>query len=114
MVATESNPLERELTTDLNDLTPDPPRGLPLHTLVLSGISVIVGLAVVNTIRPGERIDPSTAQAIQARFGTDAAARVQATAAPVQRPVLTELIETLIPTNPFVAVSSPTPNLLHL
>src|SRR5687768_6367335 len=160
----DANPLERELTTDLKDLTPDPPRGLPLHTriliglavgatlglvanaalgptnpslvwtvrnitepvgqlflrlilmvviplvlsslivgvagigdvrrlgrvglktfvytIVLSGLSVVIGLTLSNTIRPGERIDPATAAALQARYATDAETRVQQTTAP--------------------------------
>src|SRR6185503_19046619 len=45
---------------------------------------------------------------------SDAAARVDAATAPARRPVLTEVVETLIPTNPIAAVASPTPNLLHL
>lgn len=192
----ETNPLERELTTDLNDMTPDRPRGLPLHsrillglalgaglgvtanavlgptnpsltwfvrnvtdpvgqlflrllllvviplvfsslvvgvagigdvrrlgrvglktfvyTIVVSAISVVVGLGVVNTIRPGQRLAPETAAGLEARYGSDAAARVQATTQPVQKPVLTQVVETLIPTNPIAAVASPTPNLLHL
>jgi DAACS family dicarboxylate/amino acid:cation (Na+ or H+) symporter len=69
---------------------------------------------VVNLLRPGERLAPETAAGHEARYGTDAAARVDAATAPPQRPVLTEVIETLIPTNPIAAVASPTPNLLHL
>jgi DAACS family dicarboxylate/amino acid:cation (Na+ or H+) symporter len=192
----DTNVLERELTTDLNDVTPDEPRGRPLHTriliglalgatlgvvanaalgptnpalvwtvrnitepigqlflrlilmvviplvlsslivgvagigdvrrlgrvglktfvytIVLSGVSVLIGLTLSNTIRPGERIDPVTATALQERYATDAEARVQATAAPPDRPVLTTVIETLIPLNPITAIASPTPNLLHL
>ena len=194
--ANESNPLERELTTDLNDTTGDAPKGMPIHTRVLIGlvvgatlgvsanaflgashptllwivnnitgpigqlflrlllmvviplvfsslvvgvagigdvrrlgrvglktfgytvvvsaISVVIGIGVVNAIRPGERIAPETAAAIQERFGTDAAARVEATVAPPKRPVLTSIIETIVPTNPIVSVSSATPNLMHL
>jgi DAACS family dicarboxylate/amino acid:cation (Na+ or H+) symporter len=69
---------------------------------------------VVNVIRPGERISPETATAIEARYGMDAAARVEAAVAPADLPPLRQLIETLIPTNPFAAVASATPNLLHL
>lgn len=85
-----------------------------LYTIVVSGISVVVGLTVVNVIKPGERISPVTAAGLEARYGSDAAARIQAATAPAKRPVLTEVIETLIPTNPMAAVASPTPNLLHL
>ena len=31
---------ERELTTDLKDTTPDPPKGWPLHTRILIGLAV--------------------------------------------------------------------------
>jgi dicarboxylate/amino acid:cation (Na+ or H+) symporter, DAACS family len=191
--------LERELTTDLDDLTPDKPRGMPLHarilvglvvgagaglianavlgaddprlkwvidnvtapigavflrllimmvvplvfsalvvgvagvgdirrlgrvglktlayTLVLSFISVVIGLTVANTMRPGERIGPETAAALEARFGNEAASRLAAAqpgAEAATPPVLTQLIETLIPANPFAAASGATPNLLHL
>ena len=83
-------------------------------TIIVSAISVAVGLTVVNLIRPGDRIPPETAAAIEARYGSDAAARVEAAAAPADLPPLRQLIETLIPTNPFAAVASATPNLLHL
>jgi DAACS family dicarboxylate/amino acid:cation (Na+ or H+) symporter len=84
------------------------------YTIVVSAISVLVGLTVVNLIRPGERIDPATAAGIEARYGQDAAARVEAATASPDRPMLTGVIETLIPSNPIAAVASPTPNLLHL
>ena len=191
--------LERELTTDLDDSTPDRPRGMPLHariliglvvgagtglianavlgaddprlrwtianitspigalflrllimmviplvfsalvvgvagvgdirrlgrvgiktlayTLVLSFISVVIGLTVANTMRPGERISAETAAALEVRYGGEAATRVEAAQGTVPAatpPVLTQVIETLIPANPFAAVSTPTPNLLHL
>ena len=188
--------LEREVTTDLNDRTPDAPRGLALHTriliglavgavagvganailgpdhaglvsfvenvtepigqlflrlllmvviplvfsslvvgvagigdvrqlgrvglktfaytIIVSGISVVIGLTVVNLIRPGDRIDPVAAAGIEARYGTAAQAQVQAAAPPEDVAPLTRIIQTLIPSNPFAAVASPTPNLLHL
>lgn len=85
-----------------------------VYTVVLSAISVAVGLTVVNLIRPGERLSPDTAAAIEARYGGDAAARVQATAPLADVSVGTRIVETLIPSNPIAAVASPTPNLLHL
>jgi DAACS family dicarboxylate/amino acid:cation (Na+ or H+) symporter len=85
-----------------------------VYTVALSAISVAVGLTVVNVIRPGERLSPETAAAIEARYGTDAAARVQATAPLADVSVGTRIVETLIPSNPIAAVAAPTPNLLHL
>ncbi len=67
------------------------------YTVAMSAISVVVGLTVVNLIRPGERLSPETAQAIEARYGTDAAARVQATAPLADVSVGTRIVETLIP-----------------
>ena len=83
-------------------------------TLIVSAISVAIGLTLVNTIRPGDRIDHDTATALEARYGQEAEARVQASTALQDVPPLTRIIETLIPTNPFAAAASPTPNLLHL
>ncbi|MBB4635591.1 dicarboxylate/amino acid:cation symporter [Longimicrobium terrae] len=189
---------ERELTTDLDDRTPDPPRGMAMHnrillglvlgaacglaanaalgaddprlawtvqnlaspvgalflrlllmvviplvfaalvvgvagigdvrklgrvglksfgyTLVVSAISVVVGLTLANTIRPGDRMSAATATALEARYGTQAEDRVKAAIGgeAEKRPVLTQVIETVIPSNPFAAASSETPNLLHL
>jgi len=84
------------------------------YTVALSAVSVAVGLTVVNVIRPGERISGDTAAAIEARYGSDAAARVQAAAPVADVSVGTRVVETLIPSNPIAAVASPTPNLLHL
>jgi DAACS family dicarboxylate/amino acid:cation (Na+ or H+) symporter len=85
-----------------------------LYTVVLSAISVAVGLTVVNLIRPGDRLSPETAAAIEERYGSDAAARVEAAAPLADVSVGTRIVETLIPSNPIAAVASATPNLLHL
>lgn len=197
--SSDPDAFERELTTDLDDNTPDAPRGMPLHTrillglvigagagllvnalfgadnptvawtvrqiaqpigalflrlllmvviplvfsalfvgvagvgdirklgrvglkafgytLVISAISVVIGLTMANTIRPGERVSPATAAALEARFGEDAARRVASADAgeegPSKAPLMV-VVETLIPSNPIAAVSSETPNLLHL
>src|SRR4026209_654351 len=41
---------EREVTTDLDEKTPDKPRGLPLHTRILIGlgVGVLAGILVNN------------------------------------------------------------------
>ena len=195
----DPNAWERELTTDLDDRTPDKPRGMPLHTrillglvlgaatglaasailgpddprlawtvrhlaqpigglfvrlllmvviplvfsalvvgvagvgdirklgrvglkafgytLVVSAISVVIGLTLANTIRPGERVSPATAAALEARYGEQAQARVEAAQAgepAARKPPLQEAVETLIPANPVAAIAGDTPNLLHL
>lgn len=87
------------------------------YTLVVSAISVVIGLTLANTIRPGERVSAQTAAALEARYGEQAQQRVEAaqsSAPTAKKAPLTEAVETLIPANPIQAVAGDTPNLLHL
>lgn len=190
---------EREITTDLDEETPDKPRGMPLHTriliglatgvvagvavnrllggdhpkvvwvvdnitqpvgqlflrlllmivvplvfsslvvgiagigdirklgrvglksfgycLVISAISVAIGITLANTVKPGKRIDPNTSAALQERYAGDALQRLDdakraSSAAP--KPLMA-VVETIVPKNPFFAVSDKEdPNMLHL
>lgn len=87
-----------------------------VYTLVISGISVAIGLGLANTLRPGERLSPQTAEALQARYGGDAGKRVEdALKKPASQDApLLQAIKTFVPPNPLAAVSSETPNMLHL
>jgi dicarboxylate/amino acid:cation (Na+ or H+) symporter, DAACS family len=196
---TDPDAFERKLTTDLDDKTPDRPKGLPLHTriliglgvgvlagilvnnwlggdhpsvvwtvynitepigrlflrlllmlvvplvfsslvvgvagvgdvrklgrvglksfaytLVISAISVLIGLTLANTIRPGERVNRETANALAQRYGSDAAKTVddaRKTSEANKDSVLMQVVKTIVPSNPIAAVASETPNLLHL
>lgn len=85
------------------------------YTIVISAISVVIGLAMVNTIRPGKRVDAATAKALEERYATDATKRVadaQKTAAGDS--AFMTAIKTMIPTNPVAAMASDPPNMLHL
>lgn len=84
------------------------------YTLVISGISVVIGLTLVNTIQPGKRIDPATAAELEAQYGSDASDQMKTIAEAEDMPILTQVIEMLIPANPITAAASETPNLLHL
>ena len=87
------------------------------YCLVISAISVAIGITLANTIRPGERLDPATSAALQERFAVDATKTVDAakqakTAAPTP---LMQVVETIVPKNPFYAVAGKEdPNMLHL
>lgn len=190
--------LEKELTTDLDDLTRDRPRGMPLHTrillglvigavagvagngllggedprvtwvvrqvtepigsiflrlllmivvplvfsslvlgvaglgdirrlgrvgiktlaftLVLSAISVLIGLGLANAIRPGERIPPDTAAELESRYGSEAEERVVAATAGRAdgESAMMQVVETIVPANPIASLAGQTPNMLHL
>jgi DAACS family dicarboxylate/amino acid:cation (Na+ or H+) symporter len=194
----EPNAFEREVTTDLDEETPDKPKGMPLHTriliglavgviggvavnyifggnnprvvwtidnitqpigqlflrlllmivvplvfsslvvgiagigdirklgrvglksfgycLVISAISVVIGLTLANTIKPGKRIDPNTQAALEQRYSTDATKSVDDAkkASSTTPSPLMSVVETIVPKNPLFAVGTETPNMLHL
>lgn len=84
------------------------------YTLVLSLISVVIGLTLANVVRPGTRLDPTTRDLLLERFGADATRQVQVTTAPSQDPPLLTVVRTLVPANPFESIARPTPDLLGL
>lgn len=204
----DPNAFEREVTTDLDEETPDRPKGMPLHTriliglavgvisgvavnygfggdhprvvwiienitapigqlflrlllmivvplvfsslvvgvagigdirklgrvglksfgycLVVSAISVVIGLTLANTIKPGKRIDPTTKAALELRYSSDASKQVDAAkkGGAVATPLM-QVVDTIVPSNPLASVSgvpanpstatsAGTPNMLHL
>lgn len=86
-----------------------------VYCAVISAISVLIGLGLVNAIKPGQRIDPATAAGLQARYGTAAQQEVEkATKGGTTDSTAMQVIKTLVPANPVTAVASETPNMLHL
>lgn len=78
-------------------------------TLLLSGVSVVVGLSVVNVFKPGEHMDEATRTELVAKYGGDAAVKVQQ--GTQESPPLAETFLKLIPQNPLEeAVNAFTPN----
>jgi len=195
-----ANEYERELATDLDDKTPDKPKGMPLHTkillgllagvvggllvnwtmggsdpnvvwfvsnitqpvgtlflslllmivvplvfsslvvgvagigdirklgriglksfayvLVISGISVVIGLGLANTIKPGNRISEDVQAQLKAKFGSGAttaadAQKKAAEAAKSDSPLM-QAVKTVVPSNVFNSVSGSNPNMLHI
>ena len=96
------------------------------YCLILSAISVVIGLTLANTIKPGTRIDPTTKAALEQRYATDATKQVEAAkkGGTIPSPLM-QVVETIVPSNPFAAIagvpsnpstatSGGTPNMLHL
>jgi len=96
------------------------------YCLVVSAISVVIGLTLANTIKPGTRIDPATKAALEQRYKSDATKQVEAAtkSGAVQTPLM-QVVETIVPSNPFAAMagvppnpstatSGGSPNMLHL
>ena len=86
------------------------------YCLVISAISVGIGIFLANTIQPGRRLDANTSAALQARYATDATKTVEAAkqASSTSTPLM-QVVETIVPKNPFYAMSGKEdPNMLHL
>src|SRR3982750_4520490 len=87
------------------------------YCLVISAISVAIGITLANTIQPGRRIDPNTSAALQQRYANDATKSVESAkqASSATAKPLMAVVETIVPKNPFYAVSGKEdPNMLHL
>jgi len=88
------------------------------YCLIISAISVVIGLGLANTIRPGERIAPEIAEKMQAQFGGDATKRVEDQkkadeAAKADSPLMS-VVKTIVPKNLVTSIASENPNMLHL
>lgn len=96
------------------------------YCLVVSAISVVIGLTLANTIKPGKHIDASTKAALEQRYSSEASKQVETakTLGTIQSPLM-QVVETIVPSNPFAAMagvpsnpststSGGTPNMLHL
>jgi DAACS family dicarboxylate/amino acid:cation (Na+ or H+) symporter len=87
------------------------------YCLVISAISVVIGLGLANTIRPGDRINPETAERMKTQFGGDATKRVEAQqkeATAVADSPLMQVVKTVVPKNVFNSIAGENPNMLHL
>ena len=81
--------------------------------LVISLISVALGLILANTVRPGTRIDPSTRDLLVAQYGADASRQAQGAGAPSVSPMMS-FVQTLVPNNPVESMARSTPDMIGL
>jgi len=88
------------------------------YTLVISAISVVIGLGLANTIRPGERISPAIAAELKAEFNSDGIAATEAQKKAAESAKndsgLMQAVKTVVPSNIFSSISSPSANMLHI
>src|SRR5215216_3966554 len=77
------------------------------YCLVISAISVVIGLTLANTIKPGTRIDPETKAKLEQRYAADAKKRVEDQTKQNEAnkdSVLLQVVKTIVPANPVTAV----------
>ena len=87
-----------------------------VYTLIISAISVVIGLTLANTIRPGERIDPAVSEQLRTQYADDASKRVESaiSGADSDDTPLLKVVKTIVPTNIFYSVGRETPDMLGL
>ena len=83
--------------------------------LLFSACSVVIGLLLAGTLRPGERLDPRVAARMQESHGEEAGRRAAAapSLAQAQAPLMT-LVQGFVPTNIFASLSKDPPDMLGL
>jgi DAACS family dicarboxylate/amino acid:cation (Na+ or H+) symporter len=85
------------------------------YCLVISAISVAIGITLANTIKPGTHIDQATSNALQQRYASDATTEIEKNKPGAKPKPLMSVVETIVPKNPFFAVSGKEDaNMLHL
>jgi DAACS family dicarboxylate/amino acid:cation (Na+ or H+) symporter len=87
-----------------------------VYTVVISAISVVIGLTLANTIKPGKRISPEVSAQLAKQYSQDAAKTVETAKGGVNTtdPPLLKAVKTIVPTNIFFSISKETPDMLGL
>lgn len=88
------------------------------YCLVISAISVVIGLGLANTIKPGNRISEDVATQLKEKFSGGAATATDAQkkaaeSAKADSPLM-QAVKTIVPSNVFNSISGASPNMLHI
>ena len=88
-----------------------------LYSLVISTISVVIGLTLANIIRPGERVDAASRAKIEERYALAASKQLEEagkTATANKDSAVVQVVKSIVPSNPIAAIASDPPNMLQL
>lgn len=87
-----------------------------IYTLIISAISVAIGLTLANTIKPGKRISAEVAEQLKQRFKPEAEKSVEsAIGAKSPDAPLLKVVKTIVPKNIFYSTGGKeTPDMLGL
>ena len=80
------------------------------YCLVISLVSVALGILLANTLRPGTRVDPATRDLLMTEYGADATKQATALSA-TESPTLT-FVRTIVPSNPLESMARSTPDMI--
>jgi DAACS family dicarboxylate/amino acid:cation (Na+ or H+) symporter len=87
------------------------------YSLVISAISVGIGLTLANTIRPGDRMDAATKTKLEQKYSSDAGKNVENAKKAEEASkdtALMSVVKTIVPKNVFSSISGENPNMLHI
>ncbi|MFN2500576.1 MAG: dicarboxylate/amino acid:cation symporter [Pyrinomonadaceae bacterium] len=88
------------------------------YCLIISAISVVIGLGLANTIRPGERISPEIASQLKEKFSSGAVTATEAQQKAAESAKsdsgLMQAVKTIVPKNVFNSIAGENPNMLHI
>lgn len=88
------------------------------YCIIISAISVVIGLGLANTIRPGEKISPEIAAQLKEKFSSGAKTSVEAQnkAAETAKTdsALMQAVKTVVPRSVFNSIAGENPNMLHI
>jgi DAACS family dicarboxylate/amino acid:cation (Na+ or H+) symporter len=88
------------------------------YCLVISAISVVIGLGLANTLRPGTWLNQEKAAQLQEKYKTQAGTTVESAQKAQQAAgndsALMSVVKTVVPRNLFNSIAGENPNMLHL
>jgi dicarboxylate/amino acid:cation (Na+ or H+) symporter, DAACS family len=88
------------------------------YTLLISGLSVVIGLGLANLFEPGRKISEDVAVQLKEKFSGGAAtateAQKKAAEAAKSDSALMQAVKTVVPQNVFNSVSGTSPNMIHV
>jgi DAACS family dicarboxylate/amino acid:cation (Na+ or H+) symporter len=84
------------------------------YTIVISVISVVIGLGLANTVKPGTRLDPATRDLLLAEYGSAAKGIAASTAAPANESPVLAFVRMLVPANPVESMARSTPDMIGI
>ena len=81
------------------------------YCLVISLISVALGLILANTVTPGTRLDPATRDLLLSEYGAEASRQAAGSGGVGESPMMT-FVRTLVPANPLESMARSTPDMI--
>lgn len=89
-----------------------------IYCLIISAISVFIGLGLANIIKPGEQMPPEVASQLKEKFSGGAKASIEAQKTTAESAksdtAMMQVVKTIVPSNIFNSISGPSPNMLHI